>query len=89
MSSRVTAPVCAMALPHGIVAPVLKVMLSAAIIFPSKEVVVPSVAELPTFQNKPTPAPPLITSTAEALAVVRVVPISKMKSEFGLPSASR
>jgi len=48
--SSVTAPVCARSLP-AMVAPVLRVMLVSAKIFPTKAVVVPSVAELPTCQK--------------------------------------
>ncbi len=48
--SIVTAPVFAKALPQPIVALVFSVMLASARIFPSNEVVVPIVAELPTFQ---------------------------------------
>jgi len=79
--SSVTAPVCAKALPFRMVAAVVRVMLSKARIFPSNEVLVPSVAELPTCQNTPRSEPPLepklITSTVEALAVVSVLPIWK------------
>ena len=51
--SIVTAPICARALPFRICAAVLRVMLSSARIFPWNKVLVPSVAELPTCQNKP------------------------------------
>ena len=57
--------------------------------FPTKLVPVPSVAELPTCQNTLQLVPGLISTTAELLAVVRVLPILKMKSAFGLPSPSR
>ncbi len=56
--SIVTAPVCAKALPFRIVAVVLRVMLASARIFPSNEVLVPSVAEVPTCQNTPSSEPP-------------------------------
>ncbi len=46
--SRVTAPLRASARPQSMVAPVFNVMLVSARILPAKEVVVPSVAELPT-----------------------------------------
>src|SRR4029077_17046469 len=49
--SRVTAPLRASALPHEMVAPVFSVMLVSARISPTKVVVVPSVAELPTRQK--------------------------------------
>jgi len=80
--SSVTAAVSAKALPQN-VAPVSSVMLLDARIFPKKAVSVPSVAELPTCQNTPVPAPPLTTSTAEPLAVVRVLPIWKTQNDRG------
>jgi hypothetical protein len=45
---------------------------------------VPSVAELPTRQNTLPPCAPLISETVEALAVVSVLPMLKMKTELGL-----
>ena len=87
--SSVTTPVCAKALPHRIAALVFMVMLPSARMFPAKVVLVPRVAELPTSQNTPLFAPPLITITVELLAVVRVLPIWKTKSAFGLPRALR
>src|ERR1700693_5199831 len=48
--SMVTAPVLAKALPQPIIAPVFSVMLVSATIFPTNDVVVSRVAELPTFQ---------------------------------------
>ena len=83
----VTAPVSAIALPH-IVALVSRVTLASAMMFPANSVLEPSVAELPVSQNTLVPGPPLITSTTESLAVVRVLPIRKTKSAFGLPLAS-
>lgn len=71
--SIVTAPLRAKTLPV-LVAPVFKVMLESAIRLPTKAVVVPSVAELPTCQNTLQLCPPLITFTAEALAVVNALP---------------
>jgi hypothetical protein len=50
LSSRVTAPVRAMARPSMMLAPVLSVTLASAMMLPAKTVVVPSVAELPTCQ---------------------------------------
>jgi hypothetical protein len=47
--SRVTAPVCASALPVN-VDPVFRVILAVARMLPSTVLVVPSVAELPTTQ---------------------------------------
>lgn len=76
--SIVTAPFCAKALPHVISAPVSKVILVSARIFPAKSVLVPRVAELPTCQKRlGSGCPPLalIKSTIELLAVVSVLPI--------------
>jgi len=87
--SNVTAPLRAKALPHPIFAPVFMVMLVSARIFPSNSVAVPSVAELPICQKTLSPEPALIRSTDEALAVVKVLPIWKRKTAFGLPSALR
>jgi hypothetical protein len=81
----VTAPFLAKALPHPISAPVSKVMLVSARIFPANAVVVPRTAELPTCQYTLSPSPPLATTTDEALAVVNVLPILKTKTELGLP----
>jgi hypothetical protein len=73
--SIVTAPVWANARPHSSVAPVSSVMLVSARIFPSNDVVVSRVAELPTFQYTPAPAPVLITLTAEPGEVISVLGI--------------
>ena len=73
--SMVTAPFRAKALPQGMDAPVFKVMLVNARIFPSNVVLVPSVAELPTCQYRAPPRPALITWTEELLALVSVLPI--------------
>ena len=85
--SNVTAPVRAQAAPQMMLAPVFSVMLAWARMSPANEVAVPSVAELPTRQNTLPPCAPLIRATAEALAVVSVLPILKMKTAFELPSA--
>jgi hypothetical protein len=71
--SIVTAPFRARSLPST-VAPVMRVMLVSAKIFPTNFVVEPSVAELPTCQKTLHGEAPLI-STVELLAVVRVLPI--------------
>jgi hypothetical protein len=84
--SSVTAPVRAQAAPQPIDAPVLSVMLACARISPANDVVVPSVAELPTRQNTLPPCAPLMSETVEALAVVSVLEMLKMKTEFGLPT---
>ena len=69
--SIVTAAVSAMARPQRIVAPVFRVMLLAARIFPANAVVVPRVAELPTSKYTLSVEVPFITSIADALAVVK------------------
>ena len=53
--SVVTAPLRAKALPHSILAPVFRVMLVSARMFPVNAVVVPRVAELPTCQKTLSP----------------------------------
>jgi len=73
--SNVTAPLIANALPQPMVAPVFRVMLDSARIFPSNAVVVPSVAELPTCQYTFGSVRLLLKRTDEALAVVSVLPI--------------
>ncbi len=62
-------------------------MLVSARIFPAKVVPVPRVAELPTCQNTLQFTPPLITATAELLAVVSILPILKTKTAAGFPWA--
>jgi hypothetical protein len=86
--SSVTDPFRAKALPARL-APVFKAILVSARMFPVKSVRVPRVAELPICQNTlHCPAPLMITT--EALdAVVSLLPIWKMKSALGSPSASR
>ena len=89
MSSNVTAPFCAKALPQTIFAPVFRVMLVSARIFPWNEVLVPSVAELPTFQNTLHAEPLFVIRTDELLAVVSALPILKTNTELALPWALR
>ena len=69
-------------------APVFSGMLACARILPANDVVVPSVAELPTCQNALHTDPSLITTTDEPLAVVSVLPILKMKTALASPWAS-
>jgi len=87
--SNVTAPFLARARPEAIFAPVFKVMLVSARIFPWNEVVVPRVAEVRTCQNTLQPEPLLVMRTDELLAVVSVLPILKIKTESGLPRPFR
>jgi hypothetical protein len=61
----------------------------SATIFPAKLVVVPNVAELPTRQKTWRGRAVLISTTLDALAVMRVLPILKRKTAAGLPWASR
>ena len=87
--SSVTAPVLAHAAPQLIVEPVFSVMLVSARMSPANDVVVPSVAELPTLQNTLPPCAPFSSETTEALAVVNVLPMLKTKTELGLPRPFR
>ena len=84
--SSVTAPFMARVRPVTRV-PVVTVMLASARTFPESDVPVPSVAELPTCQNTFSAAPPFVRTTDEALAVVSVLPILKMKTALALPRA--
>jgi len=52
---------------------------------PLKSVVVPRVAELPTCQKTLQGCAPLISTTRALDAVVRVLPIWKMKTLFVFP----
>ncbi|MDQ1029612.1 hypothetical protein QF035_007194 [Streptomyces umbrinus] len=88
LSSSVTAPVCARARPW-ISVPVVTVMDSWARMVPTNLELVPSVAELPTFQNTLQGCAPLTRTTLLAEAVVRVDPAWKMKTAFGSPLALR
>src|ERR1700737_3288315 len=87
--SSVTAPVCAQAAPQRMLALVFRVMLVCARMSPANDVVVPSVAELPTLQNTLPPCAPFISEIADALAVVSVLPMLKTKIELGLPRPLR
>src|SRR2546427_7567595 len=78
--SIVTAPLSAKALPDTL-APVVRVMLATARIFPVNAVPVPSVAELPTAQYTSVSRAPPVTTTDELTAVVRVLPILKTQIE--------
>ncbi len=69
-------------------ASVFRVMLVSAIRFPMNDVVVPSVAELPIRHATPHGLPPLIRSTDDALAVVRVLPVLNMNVARHLPARS-
>src|SRR6185312_381437 len=86
LPASVTAPLRARALPATL-APVFVVMVVRATMLPSNDVVVPSVAELPTCQDTPQADPPLMTFTIEPEAVVSVLPILKTKAAAGLPCA--
>jgi hypothetical protein len=84
--SSVTAPVCARALPL-MLAPVVTVMLASARMFPMNDVLVPSVAELPTCQKTLQGWAPLISRTLALLAVMSVLSIWKMNTALALPWA--
>ena len=72
--SRVTAPLRASALPSRL-APVVSAMLVSARMLPTKEVEVPTVAELPTCQNTLQGLAPLTRRTEAPLEVVSLLPI--------------
>jgi len=82
--SSVTAALRAKALPFT-VAPVFRVILVSASMFPTNVVVVSIVAELPTCQNTLQSWPPLITTTDEPGPVVSVLPIWKTHTALGSP----
>ena len=81
--SSVTLPFRARALPQPMVAPVFRVMLVKARMFPLNAVVVPRVAELPTWKKAPALGPGLSSTTDEADAVVSVLPIWNTKFASG------
>lgn len=66
-------------------AAVLRVIEVRAKMLPLKVVFVPKVAELPICQKTLQACAPLMSSTLALLAVVRVLPIWKMKTLAGLP----
>jgi hypothetical protein len=80
----VTAPVLAKVRPST-EAPVVSVMLAWARMLPAKEVMVPSVAELPTAQKTLQLWAPLINCTLERLAVVNVLPMTKINTALEFP----
>src|SRR5688572_5939227 len=86
--SSVTAPLRARSRPIT-PALVFRVMLVNASRFPTNEVAVPRVAEEPICQNTLQGDPLLMTATDALLAVVRVLPILKMKTAPALPCAFR
>ncbi|MDQ0596259.1 hypothetical protein QF037_000604 [Streptomyces canus] len=72
------------------VAPVVALIDSLARMVPTNEVLVPSVAELPTCQNTLHGDAPLTKLTVLfSAAVVRVEPIWNTQTALGLPWASR
>jgi hypothetical protein len=81
--SNVTAPVRAYS-PQFDDAPVVAVMEISARMLPMKLVPVPKVAELPTCQKTLAAVAPLISNTFALLAVIRVLPIWKMKTPLPL-----
>jgi hypothetical protein len=75
--SSVTDPFRARALPFRL-APVFRVMLERAMMFPTMDVVVPRVAELVTWNHTPQASAPFVSEIDEPLAVVRELPTWKM-----------
>lgn len=86
LSSSVTAPVCASSRPSTL-APVFSVIEADARIVPTNEVVLPSVAELPTCQKTLQACAPPSRTTDAPDAVVRVEPTWKMKTALTSPPA--
>jgi hypothetical protein len=86
LSSIVTAPFRARALPDRL-APVPRLTLVSAMMFPLKAVPVPSVAELPTCQYTFRAWLPPVITTDELLAVFRELAILKMNTELALPES--
>ncbi len=88
LESRVMAAFSVITRPvHDVAAP--RPTLVAAMSVPLKTVLAPTVAVDPTLQNTLRGLAPLIRVTAEAGAVVSVVPIWRMKMASGSPPASR
>jgi hypothetical protein len=86
--SKVTAPFLAYSPPLEL-APVTKVIDVSASTLPTKVVVVPMVAELPTCQKTLQGEAPPIRITEEAVAVVSVEPIWKTQTLLESPWPSR
>jgi hypothetical protein len=84
LSSRVTAPLRASTRPSTD-APVSSVADVRARIVPTKSLVVPIVAELPTCQKTLHAWAPFSSATVLPEAVVRVDPARKMKTELASP----
>ena len=87
LESIVTAPFRARVLPDTL-APVARSMLVSAKILPTNKVVVPRFAELPTFQKTLHGSAPLISTTDELLAVVRVLTVWNTQTALERPPAS-
>jgi hypothetical protein len=86
LSFRVTAPVCAKTRPSTL-APESSVTEANARIVPTKDVVLPSVAELPTCQKTLQAWAPFSRTTDAADAVVKVDPAWKINTALGSPPA--
>jgi hypothetical protein len=85
LSSSVTAPFCASARPSK-VAPVFIEIDAKARMLPTNDVVVPTVAELPTCQKTLQAWTPPDNTTRLPEPVMRVLTAWKMKTEFALPT---
>lgn len=79
----------AIARPQAMLAPVFMVMLWSAMMVPSNDDAVPSVAELRTWKQTLLPCTPLLLETVEPLAVVSVEPIWNANSALGSPRKLR
>jgi hypothetical protein len=88
LESNVTAPFRARTLPWT-VAPVFSVADVSARMVPTKLLVVPSVAELPTCQKTLHACAPFSSTTRLPEAVIKVEPAWKMKTASALPPPLR
>src|ERR1019366_7004540 len=88
LESNVTAPLRARTLPWT-VAPVFSVAEVSARIVPTKLLVVPSVAELPTCQKTLHACAPFSSTTRLPEAVIKVEPAWKIKTASALPPPLR
>src|SRR5690349_5270942 len=88
--SSVTAPVCASDRPSRL-APVPRLMLVSARMFPRKLVPDPIVAELPTCHHTLHAEPPLVTTTDAPTPGVVLSPLArrKIQTAAGSPPPSR
>jgi hypothetical protein len=88
LSSRVTAPLRANTRPSTVALVCTAIEVNAMMV-PTKVVLTPSVAELPTCQKTLHIEPPLMTLTVLSVPVINVDPAWKIQTALGSPWASR